>query len=419
VHRDIFEKRTCDKHRIGLCARPTRWVNRAGFAAWFVVLACLAAPPLTADDDDEIEFTGRITSIDGSRWVIGGRIVVVTPDTELEAENGPLVVGACVEVEGDLLPDGRIEAEEIESEEPGKCGSPGSGSDDNSSDDDFDDDDFDDDDFDDDDFDDDSDDDDNNFGSARGVEFKGIIGSIPAGGRAGAWRVGGRTVIADSRTEIEADERPLVIGGCAEVEGVLREDGVILAREIESESPSDCGRVADGQSGKIEFHGVVDSLPNGLIGRWNVSGWVVEVSRDTELSEDDGPFRARGCVEVEGILRADEIIVATEVETEDDDDCGLRDGAGGSRMMIDDGVEVEFYSELQQRPSSGRNGVWIIGGTRVSVDSDTELELDRGPASTGACLKVEGREKTRWVRAGCRDRGALGCRRMHVATGPR
>ncbi|HYE37763.1 DUF5666 domain-containing protein [Methylocaldum sp.] len=49
-------------------------------------------------------------------WMIGGREVAVTEKTKLEEDDGPLAVGACVEVEyeGNAV-------EEIESEEPSKC----------------------------------------------------------------------------------------------------------------------------------------------------------------------------------------------------------------------------------------------------------------------------------------------------------
>jgi hypothetical protein len=50
-------------------------------------------------------------------WIIGGREVAATERTKLEEDDGPLVVGACAEVEhqGDSV-------KEIESEEPSECG---------------------------------------------------------------------------------------------------------------------------------------------------------------------------------------------------------------------------------------------------------------------------------------------------------
>ena len=49
-------------------------------------------------------------------WVIGGRSVDVTEKTELDDDNGPLIVGVCVEVDVD---NGIVE--EIESEPMRKC----------------------------------------------------------------------------------------------------------------------------------------------------------------------------------------------------------------------------------------------------------------------------------------------------------
>jgi hypothetical protein len=49
-------------------------------------------------------------------WVIGGRSVEVTETTSLEEDDGPFVVGACVQVDYN---NGVVE--EIETEEQSKC----------------------------------------------------------------------------------------------------------------------------------------------------------------------------------------------------------------------------------------------------------------------------------------------------------
>jgi len=72
--------------------------------------------PVLADKD----FYGIIESRpDGKSgtWVIGGRSITVTEKTELDEDNGPLIVGACAEVDID---NGVVE--EIESEPLRKCG---------------------------------------------------------------------------------------------------------------------------------------------------------------------------------------------------------------------------------------------------------------------------------------------------------
>lgn len=67
-------------------------------------------------DDDYYGFIESRPAGTAGTWVIGGRSFTTTAGTELEADDGPLTVGACVSVEHE----GRI-AVEIESEPAGDC----------------------------------------------------------------------------------------------------------------------------------------------------------------------------------------------------------------------------------------------------------------------------------------------------------
>lgn len=65
------------------------------------------------------EFYGTIESRPTTNtgiWVISGQQVEVTDKTDLDADNGALIVGACVEVEHD-----KGVAEDIETMKPAKC----------------------------------------------------------------------------------------------------------------------------------------------------------------------------------------------------------------------------------------------------------------------------------------------------------
>ena len=65
------------------------------------------------------EFYGTIESRPTTNigiWIISGQQVEVNDKTDLDADNGALVVGACVEVEHD-----KGVAEDIESMKPAKC----------------------------------------------------------------------------------------------------------------------------------------------------------------------------------------------------------------------------------------------------------------------------------------------------------
>lgn len=84
----------------------------------FILLSALMlALPITGHADDD--FYGKIESRpDGKvgQWLIGGKAVNATAETELDEDNGVHNVGACVEVEID---DGVVE--EIETENMRKC----------------------------------------------------------------------------------------------------------------------------------------------------------------------------------------------------------------------------------------------------------------------------------------------------------
>ncbi len=91
-------------------------MNRSLVALMYVSLLLSLSQVALGDDD----FYGLIESRPNAKvgtWVVGGRSIEVTDETDLDKDNGPLEVGACVEVEMD---DGDVE--EIESEPLEKCG---------------------------------------------------------------------------------------------------------------------------------------------------------------------------------------------------------------------------------------------------------------------------------------------------------
>ena len=146
------------------------------------LVAQSAAQAALADD-----FYGTIEARPGTNigtWVVGGRSINVTEQTELDEDHGPLDVGACADVE---LENGVVQ--EIESEPAEKCSK---------------------------------------------QEFYGVIESRPDG-KIGTWVVGGRSVNVTEQTEIDEDNGPLDVGACADVE--LKNGD---AKDIESEPSRKC-----------------------------------------------------------------------------------------------------------------------------------------------------------------------------------
>ena len=69
------------------------------------------------EHDEELEFTGIVESISNEGYVIGGQLVIVTPQTEIKGE---LSVGAMVKVHALQSPDGTLTAREIEVTQAGE-----------------------------------------------------------------------------------------------------------------------------------------------------------------------------------------------------------------------------------------------------------------------------------------------------------
>lgn len=132
-------------------------------------------------EEDEIEFEGIVESISGAAWVVAGKTVNIGTFVKIK---GDPKVGDLVEVEAEVKKDGSLWAKEIELEDKEK--------------------------------------------EENEAKFKGVVESISDK----IWIIGGRTVISSPSTEIQGAPK---VGDLVEVEGILQDDGSVLAEEIESE----------------------------------------------------------------------------------------------------------------------------------------------------------------------------------------
>ena len=313
-----------------------------GFIFRFLVLVSLvagfsfSANTANASDDDEIKFIGIIESLPNTAgfigdWRVSGRVVHVSAATRIEQEDGPVVVGARVEVEGRPRSDNSVDAEEIETED--------------------------------------------NDDQGR-FEFKGTIEVLPGTpGFIGDWRIGGRTVHVFSFTRLKTEDGPVAVGAFVEVEGTPRADGSIDASEIDVKS-----NVAGGD-GRDELKGTVESLPAtaGLTGDWRVSGRTVHVTAATFINQEHGPAIVGAFVEVKGNRRVDGSIDATRIEVKT---------AGNANNQ---GRSEKLKGTVQTLPlSAGLIGDWIVSGRVVHVTSSTRLNNQHGNFAVGTRVKVKG-----------------------------
>lgn len=306
--------------------------------------------PLPVTPTLKIEFTGVVEVIGADSWTVGGRVVAVDAETEIDTG---IDVGDEVKVEAVLQPDGTLLAHEIELRH-------------------------------------------------ESIKFVGMVQAILSD----TWTIDGRTVHVDGRTKIKGD---IDVGDYVRVHAFEQSDGSLLAREIKLETKHvkftgiveamepmtwtisgkavtigpetqiegdiqigsrvkvDARLQADGtllarkiklELEKVEFIGVVESISDTS---WTIGGRTVTVDADTEI---EGDIQVGDRVKVEARMLADGSLLAHEI-----------------KLYYD---KVKFSGVVE---SIGGDS-WIIGGYTVAVDSNTEI--DDG-IDVGDRVKVEAR----------------------------
>ena len=307
------------------------------------------------EGDDEDKVHGIVEGMPGTgligRWIIGGVEYLTDGDTEFEQNDGPFVIGACVEVEIRSDGDPAI-IDEIETEEMYKCNaSPTSTPEPTGT----------------------PDDD---------TEVYGRIDTFPTG-LIGDRVVNGTTYRADAGTEFEQEHGPFAADDCVKIDANTSTSPATI-REIETEHSFRCG---DGntppQTPEAEMYGVIQSFPAGSVGIWNIGGMTFVADGSTEFDQEDGAFGIGVTVELhfsagdDGTNRGREI--ETRFKTDDDDDDG--DGAF-------EGAEGHAYGFVEAMPGN-RIGEWRIGGISYMATSQTRFDDDDGDLAVGMQVKVE------------------------------
>ena len=245
-----------------------------------MVAALVPATGAVADDDpgEGDEFEGVIQSLPATPgfvgdWVVSGKTVHVSAETEIDDEDGAVAVGATVDVEGTANTDGTFSASQIEV-----------GGDDEG--------------------------DDDSFGE---ISFEGFIQSLPGTADfVGDWMVSGLLVHVTTSTEIDQSDGPVVVGAAVEVEGLLAPDGSVTASQIEVKDESDI------EENSLTLTGIASRIPHNAqhLGTWRVSKQQVRVgSRTTIVRErrlgNGSMVRVFGTFRANGSIRASKVVVKT------------------------------------------------------------------------------------------------------------
>jgi hypothetical protein len=241
------------------------------------LLAREIQPAGTAAAGAEIEFSGVVTSLGASTWVIGGQSVQVSAQTEIKPG---VALGAFVKVHALPQTDGSLLAREIELDVATPTApAPGTGE----------------------------------------QEFTGTLTAI----QGDLWTIGGETVRITAGTEVKGT---LQVGDVVKVHATLGSDGVLVAREVELAAGDDGedDNQNDGdehQGDEQEFTGTLTAMNGDL---WTVDSMQVRITSDTEVKDT---LQVGDEVKVHAAAGSDGVLVAREIELAGDDD--LNDDRSG------------------------------------------------------------------------------------------
>ncbi len=302
--------------------------------------------PFGNQGGQEAELRGIAEALPASQtfgeWNVRGFLVLVDAGTDFNDDAGPVEMGACVKVEGDLNEAGDLEAREITILAEERCGEPNPSS----------------------------------------IEFVGGVDSVPANARDGVWTVMGVDVTVNSRTQLALELGPALPGACVMVEGAA-EMGQVTTRQIRVLG-LDCGVPPDNQQ-TISFEGQVQSTPpQGNTGLWRVSGRSVLVNGTTNVDLGGQQPSTSLCVEVQGDVTGSGLIQATRL-------IALSEACAASPGLP---ALTEVTGAIDTLPDGAGAGLWVVGGMQIMVSEATEQNTDLGAFVAGACVRIEGRSQS-------------------------
>ena len=303
--------------------------------------------------DDGREFYGLVETMPISgfvgAWTIGGSVYTVTEQTEIKQRFGTIEVRSCVEVE---LTADESAVRELQSKRMAYC----------------------------------TRDDDNGGGNGgnqgHGELYAELVSFPPA--LIGVWQIGTITMTADANTEFEQKNGSFTVGEFVKAEFTILADGTFRAREIKTIRDAR-GDDDDGDHGPGHGHdrdhdgkafGLIEFVPEGNIGVWQIGGISYTVTISTELNDHKGALTVGQNVKVE--YRTDDEGNRTAAEIK-----AMPAGAGGDKDLL------KLVGYVQAMPSDGFVGNWTIGDVAFVADASSRFEEECGILDVGAFVEVK------------------------------
>ena len=296
---------------------------------------------------------GVVTSKPGAglegEWVIGGQTYQVPADVKIGEAFGPVAVDACVKVYFDDSTTPPT-AGMLKSSRMVKC----TGNDD-----------------------DDHGDDGNQGDDPSEGKLYGTITSFPAG-LIGLWNIGGMEFMAGAGTEFKQLAGAFAEGVLVKVEFLVDANGTLIAKEIKVVAAGAGGDNDDDETGDNEgkAYGIVEGLPENLIGLWTISGFEYTANNETHFKQEHGLLRAGARVVVEYYTNTDGVHIATEIKTT------LNNGGAGDEHFV-------YVGYVEEMPTDGFQGNYVVSDARFVTTGGTTFREANGLIVVGAYVSVE------------------------------
>lgn len=174
----------------------------------------------------------------------------------------------------------------------------------------------------------------------------------------------GQTVLTNKLTAYKGLTLPLSVGSSVEISGYISGE-TLIASYVELNDDSDS---------EVELRGVITDL-NETAGTFNIRGQQVSYNSTTELDLEGETLANDLRVEVEGELNAESVLIANEIESDEE--------------IFEKDTELELIGITSSLDLEAQK--FVVNGTQVSWNSSTDFDgLNAASLKDGIQIEVEG-----------------------------
>jgi hypothetical protein len=275
-------------------------------------------------------------------WVISGIQIFSGPDTEFNAEHGPLAVGTCASVEYRQV-NGINLASEISSDWMYRC-----------------------------------------LGPVAFNQAFGYVVTYPPDLN-GTWVISNTAgmsltfMTTPTSTLVVENAHPLNTGTCVNVKYYTSQGVNNAVRVVPIDQHACQGHLTSFEL-PSKIYAAIDAMPSGtLSGTWTMAGVNFSATQTTRFEQEGGGFAVGNCAE--GTYNPNNGAMSLlKLENQEMEDCQTREEGGTQRFKL--------YGMVEVMPTSGYSGTWQVSGVTFQVTPTTTVGMDHGDLAIGAYVKV-------------------------------